>query len=95
METKEAIRKQLYDYIGKNIGHIDEGQAAIIKGFILAHDNTESKKELKQGQRIQFTKDKINLYLTKSKTLPLLNDRIQGEVAALKLVLNWLNSDAE
>ena len=94
-ETKEAIRKHIYDYINNNVALMTTVQSGELKKLILAHDQAESKNDSKAGQRLVFLNGKLNNYLAKAKTLPLLNLTVQTEVATLKLVASWLNENIE
>jgi hypothetical protein len=94
-ETKEAIRKHIYDYINDNVAQMTTVQSGEIKKLILAHDQAESKTDSKAGQRLIFLNGKISSYLAKANKLPLLNLRNQAEVETLKLVADWLNESID
>ena len=94
-ETKEAIRKQLYDYINVNVAQMTKAQAGEIKKLLLAHDAAESKKDIQNGQRLLLVKQKIAGYLTKAEQLPLLTIKLQAEIATLKVVSSWINSGTQ
>jgi hypothetical protein len=94
-ETKEAIRKQIYDYINDNVAVMTKVQSGELKKLILAHDQAESRADIKASPRLIFLQSKITSYLAKAKTLPLLNLKVQTEVATLKLVAGWLSEDIE
>lgn len=94
MKNKEEVRHALYGYLETKFGILDKETHKKIKNLLFEHENVLENRELKPLARIERTIKKVSQYYQKAKTIKN-NPKIEGNAEALKMVLNWLNSDAE
>jgi hypothetical protein len=92
-ETKK-FRKEIYDYIkGKGV-ELDDKDMSFLSAKIEEHGRARENNYKEIRQRYAVANEKIGIYLKKAKTMPQ-TQLLKTQVETLKLVSNWLNSDAE
>ena len=86
--TKEEIRNNLYHFIEKTYGSLDNETRKQIKKFVIEHDQATSK--MQPEKKIEFLRGKLSYYSSKARQVEQ-TQRIMGNSEALEWCQKWLN----
>lgn len=95
MDSPTKIRKEIYEFVKTKGAILADEDLKFLSAKIKLHSDCREYNLKEIARRVDYTKIKIAEYLKKANKMNTKTAQIHGNVEALNLVSNWLNSDAE